>query len=355
VIVADAPSPLREAPRAAPRTVDELETLLSTPDDRVITALELTPGDVIVLGAGGKMGPTLARMLRVAADALGDDRRVIAVSRFRDATAVQRLTSARVETISCDLTDASAVANLPHAPNIIFMAGQKFGTRDDPSVTWAMNAAVPTLVAQQYPASRIMVFSTGNVYPLTKVSHGGSREDDPLKPVGEYAQSCVARERIFTYYAARHDTPLAIMRLNYAIDLRYGVLVDIAARVHAGRAVSLAMGSANVIWQGDANACAIMALSRASTTPFVVNVTGSEIISVRDVATRFGVLFGRPPQLEGREGGDALLSDTALMRRTLGPPGVSLDTMIEWVAAWIRAGGVTLGKPTGFEARDGQF
>ena len=333
-------------------TEQELDDLLSTPRPQTAAALEACPGDVVILGAGGKMGPTLARM---AARARRDSRRVIAVSRWTSRDAEHALNDAGVETVRCDLLDPDAVAQLPDAPNVIFMAGQKFGTSDAPAMTWAMNTVVPANCAHRYRDSRIVAFSTGNVYPLTPVEHGGSSEADALGPIGEYAASCVGRERIFELYATQHDTKVAIFRLNYAIALRYGVLVDIALRVYRGDPVPVDMGYVNVIWQGDANRIALECLPRASSPPFVVNVTGAETLSVRALARWFGERFGRDVQLTGIERPDALLSNTSRMQQTFAPPAVSLEQMREWVAQWIEQDGPLLGKATKFEARDGRF
>jgi nucleoside-diphosphate-sugar epimerase len=330
----------------------ELDDVLSTPRRETITALDACPGDIIILGAGGKMGPTLARM---AARAAAGSRRVIAVSRWSSHNAERALNDGGVETIACDLLDRDAVARLPEAPNVVFMAGQKFGTTGAPAMTWAMNTIVPANCAERYKRSRIVAFSTGNVYPLTPVSVGGSREDDALGPVGEYAASCVGRERVFELYAERSGTRVAIVRLNYAIDLRYGVLVDLALRVHRGDPVPVDMGYVNVIWQGDANRVALECLPHASTPPFVVNVTGTEALSVRSLAEWFGARFGKSVTFAGSERVDALLSNTERMQKVFAAPEATLDNMREWIASWIERGGSLLGKPTKFEARDGKF
>lgn len=337
----------------APRmTEHELDDLLSTPRAETAAALEACPGDIIILGAGGKMGPSLARM---AARACGHARRVIAVSRWSSPRAERALNDVGVETLRCDLLDRDAVDRLPDAPNVVFMAGQKFGTSDAPAMTWAMNTVVPANCAHRYRDSRIVAFSTGNVYPLTPVDHGGSREDDAPGPVGEYAASCLGRERIFELYAARYGTRVAIFRLNYAIALRYGVLVDVALRVHRGEPVPVEMGYVNVIWQGDANRIALECLPLASSPPFVVNVTGAAALSVRAIAEWFGERFGKPVRFAGAERADALLSNTSRMHQAFAAPEVSLEQMREWVAAWIEQGGSLLGKPTKFDARDGRF
>jgi nucleoside-diphosphate-sugar epimerase len=332
-------------------TEAELDDLLSTPRAETVDALARCGGDIIVLGAGGKMGPTLARMAARAAP----DRRVIAVSRWSSPAAERALNEAGVETIRCDLLDSSAVARLPAAPNVIFMAGQKFGTSGAPALTWGMNVVVPAHCAEHYAEARIVVFSTGNVYALTPVSAPGSREDDPPSPIGEYASSCLGRERVFELYAARRGTRVSIMRLNYAIDLRYGVLVDLALRVRRGEPIPLEMGHVNVIWQGDANRIALECLPHASVPPFIVNVTGADRVSVRALAQAFADRFGVAARFSGAEHDDALLSDTTRMRATFAAPEMALDEMLDRVADWITRGGALLGKPTRFEARDGRF
>jgi len=350
-----APSPAL----GAPESDAALDTLLSEPSPATLDTLAHCPGDVVVLGAGGKMGPTLTRMLRRALDALapagGGRRRVIAVSRWGSSAAERALREAGVETVRADLTSRADVERLPDTPNVIYMAGQKFGTRDSPAATWAMNVVAPVLCAERYAASRIVAFSTGNVYPLVPVGSGGATEDTPLAPTGDYAASCVGRERVFEHFSAARGTPVAIFRLNYAVDLRYGVLVDVALRVLRGEPVDVTMGYANVIWQGDANRAAIECLRHASSPPFVVNVTGSSTLSVRQTALELGRLLGREPVIVGEEAPDALLSSTARMRRTLAPPQLPPELLIAWVAEWVQRGGTVLGKPTRFEVRDGTF
>lgn len=340
---------------AAPATEAELEDALSRPTAGLLDSLRRIQGDTIVLGAGGKMGPSLARMLRRALDELGRSERVIAVSRFSSGDAEAKLREAGVETERRDLTDPAAVAALPDAPHVIFMAGQKFGTASAPSATWALNTVTPGLVAQRYAASRIVAFSTGNVYPLSPVVQRGAVETDAVGPVGEYAMSCLGRERVFEYFSERHRTPVAIVRLNYAIDLRYGVLADIAGRVYRSEPVDVRMGHVNVIWQGDANAAAIRCLEHAASPPYILNVTGRETVAVRTLATKFGERFRRTPVIVGSEAHDALLSNATRAAQLFGVPSVSLDQMIAWVAQWVRTGGPMLGKPTRFETRDGRF
>ena len=338
--------------RDAPHDEESLEELLSRPPEALAASLAAAPGDIIVLGAGGKMGPSLARMARRTDPA----RRVIAVSRWTNRVAAAALEVHGVETLSADLLSPRELAALPDAPNVVFMAGQKFGTTGNPAGTWAMNAGVPAFVAERYAGARTVVFSTGNVYPLTPPDRGGSRESDPPAPVGEYAFSCLARERLFAAAAARHDTPVAIVRLNYAHDLRYGVLTDLALRIAREEPVDLAMGYVNVIWQGDANAFALAALAHAAAPePFIVNVAGPETHRVADLARALGGRLGVEPVLAGTEARDALLSDASRMRTLLDAPLLPVDTLLDWVASWVRAGGPLLGKPTNFERRDGRF
>ncbi len=341
---------------AAPRSEEELDALLSAPRESTITALERAPGDIVVLGAGGKMGPTLARMAARARDAGGGPhRRIIAVSRFSANGTEQFLHQAGVETIKCDLLDRDAVARLPDAANVVFMAGQKFGTSDMPSRTWMMNVVVPAICAERYAGARIVVFSTGNVYALTPVKGDGSRETDEPAPIGEYAQTCVGRERVFEHYSAARDTKVAIVRLNYAIALRYGVLTDLALKVALKHPIPLAMGQVNVIWQGDANCAALELLPHAANPPLIVNVTGTTMLSVREIAIALGARLGREPLFEGVEAQDALLSNTDRMRTVVGDPHIDLATMLDWVADWVRHARPLLGSATHFEARDGQF
>jgi len=340
---------------APPRSAEELDAALSAPTAGVVAAFRRAPGDVIVLGAGGKMGPTLTVMAQRAADQLGDGRRITAVSRFSDERAEGMLGDAGVHTIRADLLDRDAVDRLPDADNVIFMAGQKFGTSAAPAATWAMNVLVPAFVAERYAGARIVAFSTGNVYPLVPVRSGGARETDSPAPVGEYAQSCLGRERVLEFRCARHGSPLAVVRLNYANALRYGVLTDLALAVRDGTPIDLTMGYVNVIWQGDANAMALECLAWATQPPFIVNVTGPEILRVRDVAMALGERLGRGPRFSGQEADDALLSDASRARSSFPQPWVPASTLIDWTAGWIADGGETLGKPTRFQARDGAF
>jgi nucleoside-diphosphate-sugar epimerase len=340
---------------SVPTDEAELDELLSRPAPGVLETLDRLDGDVLVLGVAGKMGPTLARMARRAFDTLGKKQRVLGAARFSDPAAEERLRSAGVEILRCDLLDREAVERLPDAPNVVYMAGQKFGTTGAPETTWAMNAYMPALAAQRFARSRIVAFSTGCVYANVPAASGGSVEEDPLEPLGEYANSCVARERLFEYFAKRSETPLVLFRLNYALDLRYGVLLDVARKVQNGVPIDITMGYVNVIWQGDACAAALQCLAYASVPPFVLNVTGPETVSVRYLARRFGALLGCEPILRGREAETALLSNAGRARRLFGSPTAPLEQMIAWQAEWLKQGGRTLDKPTHFETRDGRF
>lgn len=344
-----------------PRTPEALEERLSRPTGGVLAALERFGGDVVVLGAGGKMGPSLARMVRRAFDALGGvhaRRRVTAVSRYEgEDGAVRRAQFAAwgVETAAADLLDRRSVAALPDAPLVVYMAGLKFGTADAPARMWATNTVAPYLVADRYQGSRVVAFSTGNVYPNTPAPGRGATEDHALTPLGEYANACVARERVLEWACERHGCPLALVRLSYAVDLRYGVLVDLAERVRRNQPVDVRTGWVNVIWQGDASAQALQCFARAGAPAFAVNVTGAEAVAVPDLARRFGAYFRRTPAFVGLTAPDALLSDTGLARRLFGPPTVPTARLVGWVAEWLKAGNATLGRPTKFEVRDGRY
>lgn len=339
----------------APQTVSELEARLSEPTQAVVDAMAALDGDLLILGAGGKMGPTLAKLARRAVNEAGTRTRVLAVSRFSRGPLQGELEQAGVETIAADLLADGAIESLPDVANVAFLVGMKFGTTGNEPLTWAMNVLLPGLVARRFRRSRLVTLSTGNVYPLTPVGSSGPTEEHPPAPVGEYAQSCLGRERVFEYASETYGTPTAILRLNYAIDLRYGVLLDVAQRVHARQPVDLRMGYANVIWQRDANAIVLRAFALCGSPATILNVTGPQTISIRDVAERFGRAFGVEPVFEGREAETALLSNAARCAEVFGPPAVSLDEMIAWVAHWVRIGGPTLNKPTHFEQRDGAF
>lgn len=336
-------------------SIDQLEDALSVPTDAAVRALRRLQGDLLVLGAGGKMGLSLARLALRASQEAGARRRVIAVSRFPDPGKREEFETHGIETISCDLLDRQQVERLPACENVVFMTGMKFGSTGQMGLTWAMNCLAPALVAEKFPNSRIVAFSTGNVYGLTPVASGGSRETDTPQPVGEYAMSCLGRERVFEYFSSIHGTPVAILRLNYACELRYGVLVDLAEKVWNGVPIDLSMGYVNVIWQGDANAQALAAFDRVASPPAVLNIAGPETLSVREVCQEFGRLFGKSPTFVGSPADDALLSNSQPAVELFGPPRVPAAELIPAIAAWIRRGGARLGKPTKFQSRDGKF
>ena len=332
-----------------------LEELLSRPTPAVVDAVRALDGDLMLLGAGGKMGPSLARLARRASEQAGLEHRVIAVARFSDARLRSLLDAEGIETLGCDLLDRAQVARLPDVPNLIYMVGQKFGTTDDEARTWTVNAYLPGTIAERFPHAKIVAFSTGNVYPLTSVDRPGPSESAATGPVGEYAQSALARERVLEFFSRRNSTPMAILRLNYAVEPRYGVLRDIADRVFARRPVNVTMGRVNLIWQRDANAIALQAFSHCAMPPLVLNVTGRPAHPVRLLAERFGRRWGIEPVFEGSEAPTALLSDASRMESLFGPPEVGIEEMIERVAEWVEAGGRSFNKPTHFEARDGKF
>lgn len=333
----------------------QLEDILSLPSAADLEAARSLEGPLLILGAAGKMGPSLAHLAKRALEAAGNPARVIAVSRFSNPDSRAQFESWGIETIPCDMLEPGALERLPDAPNVIFMAARKFGSSGLPSLTWATNTLLPGLAAQRYRRSRIVAFSTGNVYPLTPVDSGGPTEESPTSPVGEYAQSALGRERLFEHAALTWQTPVTLLRLNYAVELRYGVLVDIARKVHAGTPVDLTMGHVNVIWQGDANSATLRALPLATSPAFILNLTGAATLRVRDIAEGFARRFGNQAILHGTEAPTALLNNAALYHRLLGSPRVSVDQMMDWITAWITQGGASLGKPTHFENREGKF
>lgn len=337
------------------RDEDHLEELLSRPSDAAIDAVSQLEGDILLLGAGGKMGPSLGRMVCRASDEAGTQRRVICVSRFSNPSIPKLLADIGVETIAGDLLDDAFIESLPEVANVIFMTGAKFGTAQNAPRTWAMNVLLPARVCQRFRYSRILGFSTGNVYPLVPVDSGGCVETDELGPVGEYAQSAVGRERMLEYGSAEFGTLTTIVRLNYAVEMRYGVLVDLAQQVLHEQPVDITMGFANVIWQADANSMALAALADAASPPFIVNVAGPELLNVRDTCELFGKLFHKQPKLVGEPAATALLNNGSLAHARYGAPQVSLRQMIQWTADWLLRGGPTWKKPTHFEVRSGKF
>ncbi len=339
----------------SPEDEKELEQRLTEPTEATVSAARAFGGDLLILGAGGKMGPSLAVLAQRALQAAGLPHRVVCVSRFSSPAVADALRVAGVEVIATDLLAPGALEALLDAPNVIYLAGMKFGSTGAEPLTWALNAFLPGLVARRFARSRIVALSTGNVYPFVPVVSGGATEQTPPAPRGEYAMSCLARERMFQHAALAWGARVTLIRLNYANDLRYGVLRDIAERVLAGEPVDLSMGAVNVIWQGDANNVILQCLPLCASPARILNVTGPETVSVRWLAEQFGALFGRTPVFVGQEGPDALLSNAAECCRLFGYPRVTLAQMIEWTAGWVQRGGRSLGKPTHFETRDGKY
>ena len=336
-------------------TEAELDELLTCPRPVLVDFIKSLTSPLVILGAGGKMGPTLSWLARRAAEAAGHPLDILAVSRFTDPQAQRWLESRGVRTLCLDLLDRDALKRLPEAADVLYLVGRKFGTAQDAARTWAINTMVPAYVAERFPRARMVVLSTGNVYPLAPVSSGGSVESAPLTPLGEYANAAVARERLFEFFAQRKGTPICILRLNYAVDLRYGVLVDIARRVHAGESVSLATGYINCIWQGDANEMILRSVALVKNPPQVLNLTGPAVLSVRGLALRLGELLGQAVHFSGTEADTALLNNPARACALLGPPPTPLEKVLRWTAHWVKNGGRLLDKPTHFEVRDGSY
>jgi len=333
----------------------ELESLLSTPQPGMAELMKRLDGDIMILGIAGKMGVTMGRQAVEAIRAAAVNKKVYGVARFSDAASFDSLAAHGIEPIRCDLLDGAQVAKLPRVRNIIFMAGRKFGTEGAEAQTWAMNILAPYFVCDHFRDSRITVFSTGCVYPLVGPETGGCTEDVQPEPVGEYSQSCLGRERILEYGASKFGAKLLFFRLNYAIDLRYGVLHDIAQRVWNGLPVSRSVSHFNVIWQGEANAFALRSLELADNPPAILNVTGKEMIAVEDIAEAFGKALGKKVTYEGTPSGRCYLSNASKCFKLLGSTSVSLDWMIARQAEWLLKGGRSLGKPTHFEVNNGKF
>ncbi len=336
-------------------TEAELEEFLSRPSDADVAAVAQLDGDLLILGVGGKMGPSLARRARRAAEKAKVRKRIVAVARFSDNSLRHSLESDGIETLVSDLLQPGALSKLPDVPNVIFMAARKFGTTGSEDLTWAMNTHLPGLVAERFRASRIVAFSTGNLYPLQDAAQGGAVESTPVAPESEYAQSALGRERMFEYGSRQWGTPVAILRLNYAIDLRYGVLLDIGTAVFERRPIDLRMAFVNVIWQGDANSVCLRSFAHCQSPPLILNLTGPETLRVRHLAEEFARRFGVQPIFHSEEMPTALLSNAAKAHQTFGYPMVTVSEMIDWTATWISSGGPCLDKPTHFEVRDGKF
>jgi len=337
--------------------IDERSILMdiSEPDEGVVRTLWAMPGDLLMLGAGGKIGHGLALMAKRAFEQGGKKNRVIAVSRFSSKASQKALEDDGITTISCDLADADAVAKLPDASDIVYLAGQKFGTADGPAVTWMLNTFVPGVVAKRWVKSRIAVYSSGNVYPFTPVDSGGPTESHPVGPIGEYAQSVLGRERVFEFFSRTNGTKMTTIRLNYANEPRYGVLVDLANRLLAGDTIDIAQGYVNILWQGDCNRATLRSFEIANSPPTILNLAGPETIPVRDLLNKLAKALGVKAKIIGEPAPNALLSNSKYCWQTFGPPKVTPDQMIERVTAWLKQGGATMGKPTHFEVRDGKF
>lgn len=333
----------------------QLEDMLSYPEEETVNFFRRLDGDIIFLGVGGKIGPSLARMAKRACDAAGVKKRILGVSYFQSEEEQKQIESYGIETFHGDLLDESFLASLPKVKNVFFLAGMKFGSVENLPMTWAINSYLPALVAGYFKDSRIVAFSTGCVYPLVPVESGGSIESDEPGPVGEYAMSCLGRERMFEFGSQKNHTPVALIRLNYAVELRYGVLVDIALKVKNNSPVDLSMGHFNVIWQGDANNMILRSIEHTSSPAWIVNITSPEILSVREVALEFGKLFGTEVRFTGEEAPTALLSNPKRATSLFGAPKVPISRIIQWIAYWIKENKKILGKPTHFEVRNGRY
>ena len=334
---------------------EKLEELISNPGSETIKLLSRLDGDIIILGIGGKIGPSLAYMAKSASYMAGVKKKIIGVSQFKNEDLQKSLNNIGIETIKGDLLDAKFLKSLPNVKNVFFLAGMKFGSMENPSLTWAINSYLPGLVVEHFKKSKIVAFSTGCVYPLVPYDTSGSKEQDIPIALGEYAQSCLGRERILEYSSQRFGTPVTIIRLNYSVELRYGVLVDIAFKVKNNQAVNLDMGYFNAIWQGDLNNYVLRSLELAKSPAMILNITGSEVLSVRQVALEFGNLFEVEVRFTGQESQTALLSNSNLAYSLLGKPNTPVSSIIEWTAQWMKNDGVLLGKPTHFEVRDGKY
>jgi nucleoside-diphosphate-sugar epimerase len=342
-------------------TEEALDELLTRPRPVLVEFVKTVSSPVLILGAGGKMGPSLAVLARRAADLAGHPLEIVAASRFSDGEKRRWLEERGVRTLSCDLLDPASWQTLPEARDVIYLLGQKFGTTNNPALTWAVNCLPPAYACSRYPTSRVVALSSGSIYPFTSVKTftpvkaGGALETEPLTPFGEYANACVARERLFEYFSFQTGVSLALLRLFYAVDLRYGVLVDLALKVYAGEPVDLEMGYLNWIWQGDANEMILRSLALAQSPPQAYNLTGLRCESVRMITSKFSELFDRPVCFTGQESETALLGSPALLCGHLGEPPTPLEPVMRWIAHWVQNQGRLLGKPTHFEVRDGRY
>ena len=341
-----------------PETIEneeQLEELLSRPAKEVVDLFKILDGDIIFLGIAGKIGPSIARMAKRACEEAGVSKRIIGISRFSNELEKSQIESFGIETIRGDLLVPEFVKNLPKVKNVIFLAGMKFGAEDNLSLTWAMNTYVPAMITEHYKDSKIVAFSTGCVYPLVPVESGGSLETDKPVAIGEYAQSCLGRERMFEHGSIKYGTPVTLIRLNYSVEMRYGVLVDIALKVKSNETIDLSMGYFNCIWQGDMNSMTLQTLQYCTSPANIINLTGPETLSVRQVAIEFGKVFGKTPKFSGEEAPTALLSNAGLSHKLFGNPKVSLERIIKWTAKWIEQENRLLNKHTHFEVRDGKY
>ena len=334
---------------------DQLEELISRPCDDLAGLFSKLEGDIMILGINGKIGPSLARMARRACDLAGVKKMITGVDRTFNADQRTSFEKSKIDTIEGDLLDVSFIKNLPEVKNIFFLAGMKFGAVDNLPLTWAINSYLPVLVAEQFKNSTIVAFSTGCVYPLVPVRSGGSVESDPPVAIGEYAQSCLGRERMFEYGSIRHKTKTLLLRLNYSVEMRYGVLVDIATKVQKGIPIDLSMGYFNVIWQGDVNNYVLRSLELAASPARIINLTGPEILSVRELANEFGIRLDKKPVFINTEAETALLSNSSEAHKLFGYPKVRVTEMVKWISGWLKEEKRLLGKPTHFEVRDGQY
>lgn len=337
------------------KSIEELKNRLSEPSDRLIKDIREIEGDILILGVGGKMGPSMARLAKRAFKECGSSQKVIGVSRFSDPGLRKELEDFGIETITADLLKEEELQALPEPGNVLYLVGKKFGTSGNEHLTWAMNAYLPGRVAEKFKDSRIVAFSSGNIYPFVPYGSGGATEETAPGPVGEYAQSCLGRERIFEHFSHRYEIPMLFYRLNYAVEMRYGNLLEIAKAVHEGDAIDLRNGHMNVIWQGDANEIALRSLLHCSTPPKLLNVTGPETISVRSVARQFGRIFKKEPKFINEEKPTSLLNNASLSHKLFGYPSVSLNQVIEWTAEWVQREEKTIDKPTHFQVRSGKF